>query len=128
MMPEDFRERQAASPTQFRTAMQRLFRGGGKTLGRRLSALRIVPTEQGALVAPAEMRVEMENRIIQIRILLGRSAEKRWELIAVTGAPTFESMMKFGDRDEEPLSPPEPDTDKDDADAPAPEPADAMIP
>jgi len=128
MIPENFRERQAASPARFRTAMERLFRGGGKTLGRRLSALRIIPTEQGDLVAPAEMRVEMENRILQIQVLLGRSAEKRWELIAVGGAPTFESMMKFGDRDEEPLSPPEPDTDKDDADAPAPEPADATTP
>jgi len=97
MIPEDLRERQAAGPARFRTAMERLFRGGGKTLGRRLSTLRIIPTEQGSLVAPAEMRVEMENRIIQIRILLGRNAEGRWELIGVGGAPTFGSMMKFGE-------------------------------
>jgi len=128
MIPEDFRERQAASPARFRAAMERLFRGGGKILGRRLSVLRIIPTEQGALVAPAEMRVEMENRILQIQVLLGQNAEKRWELIGVGGAPTFESMMKFGDRDEGPLSPPEPDTGKDDTDAPVPEPADATTP
>jgi hypothetical protein len=94
-LPVEFRKRQAGGSRLFRARMKQLFEGAGAVTGRRLMALRVVPTEQGAYVAPAEMRVDLERRILQISLTLGLGMEGKWELIGFGGGPTFESMMKY---------------------------------
>jgi hypothetical protein len=93
--------------------MEQLFEGAGAVTGRRLMSLRLVPTEQGTYVAPAEMRVDLERRILQISLTLGLGPEEKWELVGFGGGPTFESMIKFDnpyDKPEESDSTPAPPT------------------
>ena len=94
-LPEEFRKQQPGGSRLFRARMEQLFEGAGAVTGRRLMSLRLVPTEQGAYVAPAEMRVDLERRILQISLTLGLGPEEKWELVGFGGGPTFESMMKY---------------------------------
>ncbi|HET6441142.1 MAG TPA: DUF4190 domain-containing protein [Phycisphaerae bacterium] len=94
-LPVERRKRQPGGSRLFRARMAQLFEGAGAVTDRRLMSLRLVPTEQGAYVAPAEMRVDLERRILQISLLLGLGPEEKWELVDLRGGPTFESMIKF---------------------------------
>jgi len=111
-LPEEFRRRQPGGSRLFRARMAQLFEDAGAVTGRRLMSLRLVPTEQGAYVAPAEMRVDLERRILQITLTLGLETEGKWELVGFGGGPTFESMTKFDapndkpEAEERPPSPP----------------------
>jgi len=93
-IPEEYRRRQPAGYRRFRAQMEGLFEGAGAPVQRRLLSLRIVQTEYGTLIAPAEIRVDLERRILQVSIMLGRNTAGRWELVGIQGGPTFESMMK----------------------------------
>ena len=94
-LPEEFRRRQPGGSRLFRARMEQLFEGAGAVTGRHLMSLRLVPTEQGAYVAPAEMRVDLERRILQISLTLGLGPGGKWELVGFGGGPTFESMIKY---------------------------------
>ena len=94
-IPEDFRRRQPAGYRHFHDQMAELFEGAGPVLDRRLLSLRIVNLENGATIAPAEMHVDLERRILQVGLTLGRTPRGTWELLGIQGAPTFESMMKY---------------------------------
>jgi hypothetical protein len=112
-LPEEFRRRQPGGSRLFRARMEQLFEGAGAVTDRRLMSLRLVPTEQGTYVAPAEMRVDLERRILQISLTLGLGPEEKWELVGFGGGPTFESMIKFDnpyDKPEESDSTPAPPT------------------
>lgn len=104
-LPEEFRRRQPGGSRLFRSRMEQLFEGAGAVTDRRLMSLRLIPTEQGTYVAPAEMRVDLERRILQITLTLGLGPEEKWELVGFGGGPTFESMMKY----DNPYDNPEPE-------------------
>jgi hypothetical protein len=94
-LPAEFRKQQPGGSRLFRARMAQLFEGAGAVTERRLMSLRLVLTEQDAYIAPAEMRIDLERRILQITLPLGLSLEGKWELVGFGGGPTFESMIKF---------------------------------
>ena len=94
-LPEERRKRQPGESRLFRSRMEQLFGGAGAVTDRRLISLRLVPTEQGTYVAPAEMRIDLERRILQFSLTLGLEPGGKWALVGFGGGPTFESMMKF---------------------------------
>ena len=103
-LPAEFRKRQPGGSRLFRARMEQLFEGAGAFTDRRLMSLRLVPTEQGTYVAPAEMRVDLERRILQISLTLGLGSGGKWELVGFGGGPTFESMIKFDNPYDKPES------------------------
>ena len=104
-LPEERRKRQPGESRLFRSRMKQLFEGAGAVTDRRLMSLRLVPTEQGAYVAPAEMRIDLERRILQFSLTLGLEPGGKWALVGFGGGPTFESMMKY----DNPYDNPEPE-------------------
>ena len=103
-LPVERRNRQPGGARLFRARMAQLFEGAGAVTDQRLMSLRLDRTEQGVYIAPAEMRVDLERRILQISLILGLGSEGKWELLDLRGWPTFESMMKF----DNPYDKPEP--------------------
>jgi len=106
-MPEAWRRRQAAGPEAFRARLSPLLEGAGALVERHLASLQILPTEEGDLVAPAEMYVELERRLLTLTLWFQRTEAGRWELVGVGGEETFESAMKFSST-KEPVAVPGP--------------------
>lgn len=93
-MPEDFRKRQAAGADQFRTRFAPLFEGAGKLLERRLDSLQMLPMEKGGVVAPAEIRLTFENRILGMTVWFMSTPAGTWDLVGIGAEETLESQMK----------------------------------
>ena len=93
-IPEEYRRRQPAGYRQFRDYMAELFEGAGALVERRLLSLRIIKTERGTYIAPAEMRVDLERWNLQVSMTFSRTPAGKWELVGIQGRPTLESMMK----------------------------------
>jgi len=100
-LPDDSPQRKAG-PEAFRKALSGLFEGGGNLVGRDLMSLQILPTERGVLVAPADMRVTLEARILQVTLWFRLEEDSGWELVGVGGQETLESIAKYGDDDTPP--------------------------
>lgn len=105
-MPPELQDRVKA-PESLRRAFSPAFRGAGAVRKRELMALRLFEDEErGALVAPAEMRIELERRILRLRILFEQLPEGEWALRGLRPEYTFESMTRFGPPQETPSPPP----------------------
>jgi hypothetical protein len=94
MIPEDFRRRQGNSLEQFREQFLPLFRGGGSLVTRELNSLQLALTAKGELIAPAEVRVTLTNRALDLSVWFHRAPGAQWELVGISGGETFESQMK----------------------------------
>ena len=106
-MPEAWRRQQASGAEEFRARLSPLLEGAGTLVSRRLVSIQTLATKEGGLVAPAEMRVELERRILTVTAWFRRSDAGRWNLAGVGGEETFESAMKFPSR-KEPVAVPGP--------------------
>ena len=95
MMPEEFRKRQAAGPNQFRARLAPLLRDAGAVVNRSLMALQIVQNSDGTVIAPAEMRVELERRYLDMTIWFKETPDGNWDLVGVAAQETFDSLTKF---------------------------------
>ncbi|HUU91081.1 MAG TPA: hypothetical protein VM238_07710 [Phycisphaerae bacterium] len=95
-LPDDSPQRKAG-PEAFRNALSRLFEGGGNLVRRDLMSLQILPTERGVLVAPADMRVTLEARILQVTLWFRLDENGGWRLVGIGGQETLESIAKYGD-------------------------------
>ncbi len=95
LLPEDFRARPGVSERGFAAAMRQMFEGGGELVERKLLALRIAEGERGELLAPAEVQVRFERRILAVRFGFTRAGGE-WTLLGVRAEPTFASRMEFG--------------------------------
>ncbi len=100
-LPDDSPQRKAG-PEAFRNALSGLFEGGGNLVRRDLMSLQILPTERGVLVAPADMRVTLEARILQVTVWFRMDEDGGWRLVGVGGQETLESIAKYGDDDTPP--------------------------
>ena len=56
-------------------------------------ALRILEGPQGETFTPAEMRVELERRILRVTVIFGYTSGGTWDFLGVQAAQTFESFM-----------------------------------
>jgi len=97
-LPDDTPQRKAGLDA-FRRGLSGLLEGGGNLVERELMSLQILPTERRGLVAPADMRVTLERRILQITLWFRQEEDGGWRLAGVGGQETLESMTKHGDRD-----------------------------
>jgi hypothetical protein len=96
-MPEDFRNRQAAGgPEELKANVAPLLKDGGTMVNRQLLSLMPVRSKQGDLMAPAQMRVDLERRILNFKLWFKRTAANSWELVGIDGAETIESQIKYG--------------------------------
>jgi hypothetical protein len=95
MMPEEFRVRQASGPQQFRDRIYPLFKGAGAVEKRGLTSLRVLHASDGATVAPASIRVELERRLLDMTIWFKENGDGQWELVGVGGVEPMESPLKF---------------------------------
>lgn len=96
-LPDDTPQRKAGLEA-FRRGLAGLFEGGGSLVERELMSLQVLPTERGVLVAPADMRVTLERRILQVTLWFRQEEDGGWRLAGVGGQETLESMTKHGDR------------------------------
>jgi hypothetical protein len=94
-MPEEFRKLQAAGPNQFRARLAPLLRNGGAVVNRSLMSLQIARNPDGTVIAPAEMRVELERRYLDMTIWFKQTPDGNWDLVGVAGQETFDSLSKF---------------------------------
>jgi len=94
MIQAEFRRRQAAGPEQFRRQFHPLFEGAGPLVKRQLRSLQVVVTADGQTIAPAEMRVELQRRAMDITIWFCRADDGSWEIIGLSSAETFESQVR----------------------------------
>jgi len=100
-LPDDSVQRKVGRES-FCKVISRLFEGGGNLVERDLMTLQILPTERGVLVAPADMRVTLEARILQVTLWFRLEEDSGWELVGVGGQETLESIAKYGDDDTPP--------------------------
>lgn len=107
-LPEDFRRAQQSAEA-FRRRMAPLFQGAGDFVRRDLQSLQIVPTERGDTLAPAEVRVLFQRRILSVTAVFRQKEDGQWELYGVGGEESFESLTRFP---EGRSPPPEPDEDE----------------
>ena len=94
MIPEDFRNRQAAGAEEFRRQFLPLFEGGGDLARQDLLSLQVARTTEGEAVAAAEFRVDLRSRSLDIGVWFRRPPGGTWELAGVSGTETFESQIK----------------------------------
>ena len=85
-----------AGAEMFRKGMTLLLGDAGKVIRRDLIALPMLPTESGALVAPADVRVDLERRIVEITVWFRPTERGTWEVAGIGGQETFESAVKYG--------------------------------
>ena len=105
MMPEEFRRRAGTGPEQFRARMAPLLKDAGQVVRRALISLQVLQTEDGQVLAPADMRVELERRYLQFTLWFKQMPDTTWELVGVSGDQTFDSLGKFGQPSEAPAEP-----------------------
>ena len=98
------------SPDALRDRLQSVFEGAGPMRSRTLRALRFIEDEErGVVIAPAEMRVELERRILRVVVVFEQSPEGEWHLAGIVAEPTFESFVKYGEpgaAPDQPFAPP----------------------
>ena len=94
MIPADWRRRQAAGAQQFREQFRGLFEGAGPLVKRQLRSLQVVLTTDAQAIAPAEMRIDFQNRSLDVSIWFHRTAGGSWEVVGLGGSETFESQMR----------------------------------
>jgi hypothetical protein len=94
-LPEDFRARDKG-PEAFRKRFLPLLDGAGPLVRRDLLTLQVITNEKGETLAPAEVRVELEKRIVEVDLWFRLADDGRWELVGVGGEETFESVTRFG--------------------------------
>jgi hypothetical protein len=104
MMPSEWRAQQAAGVKEFRNRIGPLFEGAGPLVSRRLMSLQPLPVEEKAkngktveqhFVAPAEMQVDLQHRILAVTLWFGQDPDGRWDLIGVAAEETLESQEKY---------------------------------
>jgi hypothetical protein len=105
LIPEDFRRQQGAGPQDFRGSLAPALAGAGSVVRRTLMSLEIIRTDDGAIVAPARMFVELEQRYLELQIVFKESPGGGWDLIGVGAGETFESKAKFAPDEPEPKEP-----------------------
>jgi hypothetical protein len=106
MIPEDFRRQQGRGPEEFRSHVEPVLAGAGSVLRRTLMSLEIIRTDDGAIVAPAKMRMELERRYLDFQFVFKQTPEGMWDLIGIGASETFESQVKFAPDEPEPKEPP----------------------
>ena len=106
MIPEEFRRRHGRGPEAFRAQVAPALTGAGSVLRRTLMSLEIVPTTDGAIVAPAKMRIELERRYVELQIAFMKSPAGTWDLVGAGAGETLESQFKFASEEPEPKEPP----------------------
>lgn len=96
-MPEDFRKRQApGGPEELKNNLAPLLKGGGAVVNRQLLTLMPVRSKEGHLLAPAQMRVDLEKRVLEFTLWFMRTEADTWELVGIAGTETVESVIKNG--------------------------------
>jgi len=94
MIPEEFRKRQGTRG-QFQARLGASFRGGGALVSRSLMSLQILPPNpDGTVIAPAELRVELERRELDVTIWF-KESDGKWDLVGVAAQETLDSLAKF---------------------------------
>ena len=106
MIPEEFRRQRGRGPEAFRAQVAPALTGAGSVLRRTLMSLEIVATTDGAIVAPAKMRVELERRYVELQIAFMKSPAGTWDLVGAGAGETLESQFKFASEEPEPKEPP----------------------
>ena len=97
-LPDDSLQRRMGLE-RFRKTVSGLFEGAGNLIRRDLMSLQKLPTEQGGLAAPADLRVTLEHRILEVSLWFRQDEGGQWQFVGVGGQETFESIAKHGDRD-----------------------------
>lgn len=92
-LPEDFRRREKG-PEEFRRRFVPLFEGAGKLVGHKLLSLQILATEKGETVAPADVRVELEQRVLELNLWFRLDDDGAWHLVGIGGQETLESAAR----------------------------------
>ena len=105
MMPTEWRAQQAAGVQEFRSRIGPLFEGAGPLVSRRLMSLQPLPIEEEKakngkaaephFVAPAEMEVTLQHRILAVTLWFGQDPDGRWDLVGVAAEETLESQQKY---------------------------------
>ncbi|KPJ75912.1 MAG: hypothetical protein AMK72_06310 [Planctomycetes bacterium SM23_25] len=95
-LPDDSLQRKLGLDA-FRQGISGLLDGAGGLVGRDLMSLQILPFESGGLVAPADMRVNLERRILEVTLWFRQEEDGHWRLAGVGGQETVESIAKYGD-------------------------------
>ena len=94
-IPADFRARQAKGPEDFRKSVGPLFDGAGNLVSRDLLSLQFYPTDKGGEAAPAEIRVRLDRRILDVTLWFMRPHDGPWELAGIGGEETLESIRQY---------------------------------
>ncbi|MBM4019442.1 MAG: hypothetical protein FJ288_14160 [Planctomycetes bacterium] len=100
LMPEEFRRRQGAGPEQFRARLAPLMKDAGSIQRRALVTLQVTETEDGQVLAPAEMHVDLERRRLRFTIWFKQAADGKWELVGVAGEAVQEGRQHSADAPE----------------------------
>ena len=106
-MPEEFRRQQGRGAEDFRAHIAPALAGAGSVVRRVLLSLEIVRLEDGTVVAPAKVHVELERRYLEFKIVFKESPAGTWDLAGVGVGETFESQTKFAPTEPEVTPPPE---------------------
>ena len=81
--------------TQFKAAFAGLFEGAGKVTRKKLMSLQLLLSDKGETVAPADIEVELEHRILTLTIWFCQNAAGTWDFYGIGGEETMESLVKF---------------------------------
>ena len=105
MVPEEFRRQQGGGLDGFRARIAPALAGAGSVVQRFLLSLEIVTTEDGMVLAPARVRVELEQRYLEFKLVFRESPTGMWELLGVGAGETLDSQIKFVPPEPEPKEP-----------------------
>lgn len=92
--PQDWQKHQPGGADGLRRRLAPLFENAGDLVGRDLRFLQVLTTEDGQAVAPAEVRVELAQRILNLTLWFKQASDGRWDLVGVGGEETLESLGK----------------------------------
>jgi hypothetical protein len=105
-MPEEFRQ-EGRGAEDFRAHIAPALAGAGSVVRRVLLSLEVVRLEDGTVVAPAKVHVELERRYLEFKMVFKKSPAGTWDLAGVGVGETFESQAKFAPEEPEVTPPPE---------------------
>ena len=91
----------------FRARIAPALAGAGSVVQRFLLSLEIVTTEDSMVLAPARVRVELERRYLEFKLVFRESPTGTWELLGVGAGETLDSQIKFAPPESESKEPPE---------------------
>ena len=107
MLPEEFRRQQGRGPEEFRASVAPALKDAGSVVRRFLLSLEFVPMEDGTVLAPARVRVELERRYVEVKLIFMESPRGTWDLVGVGAGETMDSAFKFAPPEPQRQEPPE---------------------